>query len=191
MTAYTLFGQTGGATPAANTGNVTLGCEFEVASSVSLTGIWWNSPASAVALPSACAIYDQAAGTQASGTLDSSPSWSGAAGSGWVKCSYGGAVTLISGKKYYVCVYNGSGTLWYASTTAYFTTGAGASGITNGPLSAPNNSSSAAGQNVAASGPGSISFPTINEAGKCYFVDVEVTVSSVSPAGLLMAAGIV
>lgn len=186
MSIYTLFGQSGTAGAATGTASITICCQFSVNTTIPLTGIWWNSPTSAVALPTACAIFDNTSQTEVTGTLNSSPTWSGAAGSGWVKCTYNGSVSLTSGHIYFVAVYNNSGTLWFASTAGYWTTGPGASGITNGPLSAPNNAGAVIGQDSVASGPTSIAFPEFTESGKNYWVDVEL--STKTPSGLMMVA---
>src|SRR5208282_4724570 len=70
-----------------------------------------------------------------------SPSWSGAAGSGWVQASFASAPVLPVGK-YRIAVFNSNGTLggWNAkdSVTGAFATGNYQFGIQNGPISAPN-----------------------------------------------------
>ena len=57
--------------------------------------IWFYSPpaVSPPALPTRCAIWDVRTRLVVPGTDNSSPAWSGAAGSGWVACPYAG-VTL-------------------------------------------------------------------------------------------------
>ena len=72
----------------------TFGTFFTLSRSASLTGIWVYSGASDATLPTACGIFDVATQAIVPGTLNTSPSWSGALGSGWVKCPFGGAVTL-------------------------------------------------------------------------------------------------
>jgi len=186
MTAYTLFRQ---GTAGGNAGNPTaenFGCQFAVSQACALTGIWWSSPSGADALPDACAIY--VAGTQAlvAGTQNSSPSWSGAAASGWVKCTYSGSVILSAGTNYVVVVHGkGVSSGWYGKTTSYWTSGAGASGVTNGPLSAPDNAAAVIGQDLVVSG-ASLAFPSGSSSGSNYWVDVEVTPATAGPA-LLMA----
>jgi len=87
-------------------------------------------------LPSQCAIWNVATQTVVAGTNNTSPSWSGAAGSGWVSCSYSG-VTLPAGN-YKTSVYYGGGKTFYQEDVKYFSSGPGANGITAGPLSSPN-----------------------------------------------------
>lgn len=203
MTAFTLFSQGNlGIGSNTSTAKLTIGCQFAVSQAVTLTGIWWFSPPGALGLPSACAVFDIGAAGIVSGTLNSSPSWAGGGANSWNKCSYPGTTTLVSGKKYQVCIYC-DGTVsgnWFSSVAGYWTTGPGASGITNGPLSAPNNASSAGGQDMVQSGQPSIGLPNITENGKNYGVDVEVTLAAAASAAAdpvatyvpaLIAAGII
>jgi len=135
MSSYTLFAQgaTGGHDDS-DSGTQTLGTVFTVSSSVALTGIWqWSAPG-CTKLPAACAVWNQGTGLVVAGTQNNSPSWSGAAGSGWIKCSYDGSVTLTQGVTYNVSTWNSTGTggEWYGITV-----GSWAGGITNGPLACP------------------------------------------------------
>ena len=110
------------------------------------------------------------------GTDNTSPSWSGAAGSGWVSCAYSG-VTLPAGD-YKVAVFYGGGSKWYQVTTSYWGSGGpGASGITAGPLTAPG-PSAATSPGQGTYNPGSWAYPQSYGSGgngENYWVDVEVT----------------
>lgn len=164
----------------------TLGNEFSVSQNMALTGIWFIGPAASVILPSKCGIWDISTGLTVTGTVNASPGWSGAAGSGWVKCSYDGSVILVPGKKYYTSVFSAGGSTWRSNTAGYWTSGGdGASGISNGPLSAPNNASTAAGQSMASAAD---SFPNISGAAQNFWVDVEVS-DPVIPVPGLSGAG--
>lgn len=180
-TAYTLHSQGSyGLGNGGSSSGFTLGTQFSVSQAMNLTGIWWYSGPSAAVLPTACCLWDAGTGTQIPGTLNSSPSWSGAAGSGWVKCSYSGPV-LSSGTNYVVSVfYNGGSVNWYYDLAGYWTTGAGSSGLTHGPLSAPNSASAVNGQAVFVASSGSIAFPNTTTGGYDFGVDVEVTGASLS-----------
>lgn len=180
MTAYTLFSQANLGIGAGASARLTIGCEFEVSQSVGLTGIWWFAPTGTTGLPSQTCVFDILAASIVTGTLNTSPSWSGAGANAWNKVAYDGSVTLVSGKKYQVAVFADGAVAgnWFASVAGYWTTGPGASGIANGPLSAPNNASSNGGQDMVQSGGLSITLPNISENGKNYGVDVEVTVPS-------------
>ena len=188
MTAYTLFsGNAHGLGNGGSTSGNTLGVEFEVSQTVQLTGIWWYSGPSATVLPTACCLFDANAGTQIAGTLNSSPSWSGAAGSGWVKCTYAGP-NLSSGTKYVSAVYYGGGSLnWYYDLSGYWTSGGGSAGITNGPLSAPNSAGAVNGQAVYNPGTSGIAFPNSTVTGYDFGVDVEVTPAAAVAGALPLA----
>lgn len=182
MTTYTVLQGQGSPASATGSSNITICLQFSVSQAVPLTGIPWFSASGAVALPSACCIFDNATQLPVTGTLKNSPSWSGAAASGLVTCAYDGSVILQPGHVYFSAVYNGTSQLWFGSLAGVWTTGIGASGLTNGPLSAPNNASAVVGQCCVASGPVGISFPTFTESGKNYGVDVEVTLNPPSAA---------
>ncbi len=162
-----------------DTTGYTLATEFQLSKPCALDDIWYYSAAGAAALPTRCAIWNVSSQSVVSGTDNSSPAWSGAAGSGWVSCAYSG-ITLPAGD-YKVAVFYGGGSEWYLATNGYWATGGpGAGGITAGPVSAPGTS--------AATSPGqgtynyaSWAYPQTYASagdGECYWVDVEVTPTS-------------
>jgi hypothetical protein len=121
--------------------NYDVATEFALSQPCSLSKVWYYSPPGTAQLATAANVWNITGGGL-SGTLaatNASPSWSGAAGSGWVSCPISG--TLGAGK-YKVSVYNSAGTPdgWSAkdANSDYWRNGAAASGITWGPLSAPN-----------------------------------------------------
>jgi len=178
VSAYTLFAQ---AVTLANAGNaspqLTFTTEFTLTSAASLTGIWFYSPSGAAGLPDQCVLFDTSTQAEVSGTLNASPSWSGAAASGWVKCSYSG-VALTSGHTYLAAVHvPPASSDGYGKTAAFWTTGTGSGGIVSGPLSAPNYSTSTL-QGAVASGQSTITYPTITESGAWFGVDVEVSTAT-------------
>ena len=75
-------------------------------------------PARVSALPSRCAIWNVTTQAVVPGTDNTSPSWSGTAGSGWVACAYSG-VTLPAGD-YKVSVYYGGGQRFYTEERRLF-----------------------------------------------------------------------
>jgi hypothetical protein len=188
MTAYTLLSAYS-APNANNAGaNLTLTTLFTVSEAVPLTGIWFDSPSGAGGLPDACCIYTVSTQAQLSGTLKNSPTWSGAAGSGRIKCSYSGSVILAAGVSYLVAVHLPSSVAdGYGKVAGFWASGAGASGLSSGPLSAPSYASNSLQGNVQ-SGSGTIAYPTVGESGAWYGTDVEVTPAS--GATLLMATGL-
>ena len=75
MTAYTLFGQSGGGTITVDDNAYTFGVQFSVSQAATLTGIWWYSPSGAGALPTVIALY---AVTGTALVHSETASWSGA-----------------------------------------------------------------------------------------------------------------
>ena len=162
-----------------DTSSYTLATEFELTEPCTLDNIWFYSQAGAAALPVRCAIWDVGSQSEVPGTDNNPPAWSGAAGSGWVSCSYSG-VTLPAGD-YKVAVFYGGGSQWYVATNGYWGSGGvGGNGITTGPVTAPASS--------AATSPGQGTYNYASWAypqsyasggdGECYWVDVEVTPAS-------------
>lgn len=159
----------------------TFGTEFLLSEACTLSTIWFYSPpaVSPPALPTICAIWDVKTQQVVSGTQNSAPSWSGAAGSGWVACEYSG-VSLPAGD-YKVSVYTPGGSdNFYQETEAYWGTGAGANGITSGPLTAPNTANATAPGQVTYYH-GAFAYPDTYDsefAGQNRWVDIEVTPST-------------
>lgn len=119
--------------------NYELATEFKLSQSCTLDKIWFYSPACTKQLPTDCGIWDVPTQTLVSGTHSTSPSWSGAAGSGWVSCAYTG-ITLAAGD-YKAAVLNAAANpdQWSSTTLDYWANpGPGQGGIKFGPLSAPN-----------------------------------------------------
>jgi hypothetical protein len=166
--------------------NFTLATEFTLSGYCALDRIWFYSPPGTTQLPTGCGIWDVSAQSVVAGTGKSSPSWSGAAGSGWISCDYSSAgVTLVPGLSYKVAVVNGAAdpVSWNSATINYWSTGLGSGGISNGPLFAPNETAaSSPGQSTYNQG-SAFSYPGTYDTGGApnYWVDVEVTPSSASP----------
>lgn len=164
----------------------TLGMQFSLTQAAPLTGIWFYSGNGATVLPTGCCIFQMTGsgtGTVVPGTENDSPSWSGAAASGWVKCSYSGSVVLAAGTSYKVAIFKpGGSTLVYSAITHYWDgTGTGAGGLVGGILSAPNNASGDGGQDTFITGVGVLTYPNTSFNASNYLVDVEVT--PFAPAG--------
>jgi hypothetical protein len=159
-----------------DTTGYTLATEFQLSQSCTLDNIWFYSSSGAAALPTKCAIWDVSSQSVVSGTENDSPTWSGAAASGWVACAYSG-VTLPTGD-YKVAVFYGGGSSWYQVTVDYWGTGGpGANGITAGPVTAPG-LSAATSPGQATYNPGSWAYPLSygsGSNGENFWVDVEVT----------------
>lgn len=158
-----------------DTTGYTLATEFKLARPCTLERLWYYSTPGAHALPTRCAIWNVGSQTVAGGTDSASPSWSGAAGSGWVSCSYSG-VTLPAGD-YKAAVFYGGGSQWYQTNVNYWASGPGADGITAGPVTAPG-TSAATGPGQGTYNVGSWGYPQTYSAdgnGENYWVDIEVT----------------
>ena len=161
-----------------DTTGYTLATEFRLSQSCTLGNIWFYSASGAGALPTRCAIWNVSSQSVVTGTDQTSPSWSGAAGSGWVACPYSG-VTLPAGD-YKVAVFYAGGSKWYQTAVGYWASGGpGASGITAGPLTAPG-TSSATSPGQSTYNKGSWAYPNTYESGaqgENYWIDAEVTPS--------------
>ena len=139
--------------------NYNIATEFALSQACSLNKIWYYSPAGTAQLATACGIWSitspGTSGTKVAGST--SPTWSAAAASGWVSCSFTG-VTLPAGK-YKVAVFNGAAAPdgWSVkdSNSDYWRAGDGGSGITWGPLSAPGLSNASTAFNYNGSDAGS------------------------------------
>jgi hypothetical protein len=188
MAVYTLFGQP--ANPASlisDTSAYTMGVQFVTSQPATLTAIWFFSASGAVSVPGTIALFT--ANGAGSGTLVTSQaaSWSGAAGSGWVRAPFTTPPSLTANQKYKACILDNASSLFYSSTGHYWDTGAGQNGIASGPLSAPNAAGSFDGQDSFFTG-GSLTYPTSQFSASNYWVDPEITVSAATPSGLLMAS---
>ena len=155
-----------------------LATEFTLSASCTLDKIWFYSPANAQALPTQCAIWNVSTQAVVSGTDNTAPAWSGAAGSGWVSCAYSG-VTLPAGD-YKVSVFYGGGSTWFLVTLPYWNGGGpGTNGITNGPLTAPG-VANATNSGQGTYNQGTWAYPATygtGADGENFWVDVEVTPS--------------
>lgn len=188
MTVYTLFGQP--ASPAAlvsDSNAYTMGVQFSDSNTGdTLTGIWFFSAAGAASLPDTIALY------AVSGTSlvhSESASWSGAAGSGWVRAPFATPPALTSGASYKGAagIASPAGN-WYSATSHYWDTGAGAGGVTSGPLTAPNDAGSSPGQDSFHALGIDPAYPDASFNATNYWVDVEVTTAGPPPPPLVQQA---
>jgi hypothetical protein len=187
--------------------------EFSLSQSCVLDNIWYYSSAGAASLATWAGVYSVTGAD--SGVLKAvvtSPSWSGVAGSGWVKTAVADS-TLPAGN-YKVAVYNSAGASggWSPkdASSSYWVTGAGSGGITWGPVSAPDVSAASAAYEYDAAGagntpaystadgstePGQATFAItgpqypylyVDELAQNYWVDAEVT--PVAQGGVVFSA---
>lgn len=182
MPVYTLFGRQSVTGSAGDPEAYTLGTQFSASVSGALTAIGFYSPALAVVLPQTIALY---AVTGTSLVHSESASWSGAPASGWVRAAFATPPLLSAATSYKAVVLQDTAALWYDGTAShYWDTGAGSGGITNGPLSAPNNAGASPGQASFNQG-AALTYPGSSFHASNYWVDVEFTTPS---SGLLMAS---
>lgn len=174
MTVLTLFSQAAtGSSIAADSTDYTMGVQFTVGSSgCTLTGVYFYSASGAVNLPGTIALW------AVSGTSlvhSEAASWSGAAGSGWVRAAFASPPSLTSGTNYKASVTRGNGGSgnWYSATSGYWAT----NGASNGTLSAPNNAGATPGQDSFHVGTAA-TWPDTSGNGSNYWVDPEVTTPS-------------
>jgi hypothetical protein len=92
--------------------------------SCALNKIWYYSPGGTTQLATECGVWDLS--NRALVVTDSSPSWSGVAGSGWVSCSFSGQI--LAAGKYRVAVYKRGQQPQVAGVPSNCTTGIPASG---------------------------------------------------------------
>lgn len=179
-------------TQVTDVGSYTFGNQFSLSQQARLTGIWFYSPQAlgtlpaAATVPTSCGIYRAADPSAGQGQLlvqNSAPTWSGAAGSGWIKCTFDGGVTLFPSINYKVCVQTNGGTSFYTATSNYWSSGPGASGITTGIITAPNNASADGGQSTYTTpSTGSVlTYPDTANSAENLWVDVEVTTGIPAP----------
>lgn len=175
MNVYTLFGQAGtGGVLQSDHSAQTQGVQFSVSSPCTLTAIWFYSKTGSGDLPATVGVY-QVTGT-GTGTLvhSETASWSGAAASGWVRAPFSSPPSLAVGTNYKAVTFHVAGAFnFYSESDNYWSSGAGSAGITNGPLSAPNNAGADVGQDTFHSGT-PITYPASTFSSANYWIDPEV-----------------
>ena len=164
--------------------NFTLATEFSLSKACKVNNIWFYSPSGVTQLPTEIGVY-QVSGTSLVAS-NVSPSWSGAAGSGWMHAAMGGNVVLSPGVNYKVVVFNGAGSpaIWNAAVANYWSgSGFGTGGLVSGPITAPNAAGATPGQESYNLG-GTIAYPNTIAGPFHYGTDIELT--PLSGSGLLI-----
>lgn len=196
VTTYDLFGQPAGfSTLAVDPTDYTMGVQWSVALSggqtAILTGIRFFSPPGATVRPVTIALWAVSGRSliHSEGTGVSPIAWSGAAGSGWITATFASPPVLSSGVAYKGSIFDNHGVNFYGAVGAYWSTGPGASGITSGPLSAPNNAGGDGGQDTFTAAV-TLTYPLTSSNAANYGVDVVVQVTSPAVvAGNQLASG--
>jgi len=115
--------------------NYILGTEITYASTVNLQSIRYYSPAAATQLATDALLWKVSGQSIVAGTHLTSPTWSGAAGSGWVQADYPAPVAVPPGDyKISIANLNPSPGVFNATTGNYFINGFGTSDIVSGPI---------------------------------------------------------
>lgn len=158
----------------------TLGCEFFPTSVCWLTALWYfRFNSSATAVPPVGVWSVNAGGT--TGNLVTSLTFTTSASTGWRSQNLPTPVKLTPGTSYRVGVYYSN--LIFAYDGAYWLSGPGASGVTSGPISAPNHTNAVGGRQ------GPIHFVNTNvgltfpEADGNQWYGADVSVTDVDPFG--------
>lgn len=178
MTDYSIFQAQTGPGSASVDGAVTLGTEFYITSTGYAKALRCWRADTTITGAIVGQVYDVASGTAVSGT---NVTFS-VSGTGWLTANMTTPVSLTISTRYRAAVFFPSN---YSATSGYWSTGAGASGITNGPLTAPSSGggptqSSTQGSFTYGS---SIAFPSSTFGSSGYWVDVIVTDSISSVVG--------
>jgi uncharacterized protein DUF4082 len=176
VTVYRLWPSTDGAPTDEGTDPINLGTEIILSATGWVTALHMWRATLAETGPVTGAVYNVVTGVQVAGT---SVTYS-LSGTGWQTATLVAPVQLTAGVRYIAVVHH---TDRYAGTGSYWTSGPGASGITNGILSAPPNSavtSAPVGQGRYDES-GTIAAPTSTFSGGGYWADLSVT--DEDPAG--------
>lgn len=147
----------------------TVGLEFSVSGPGVLGGLWLWSPSgeSLTSLPTEIALYTVSGSTL---VTSNTPSWSGAAGSGWVYAAFAGPPTLTASTDYMACVFGAAASFGYDSSFTWPVTSSPITGVNGGYYSTTS---------------GSLAYPSSQQAGWNWWVDV-----SFSPSALTATASL-
>lgn len=152
----------------------TAGLRFSVSQASTLGAIWLDSSSGITALPSTIALYD----TAGSGTLihSETASWSGSAGSGWIRAAFSSAPTLSTGVTYMAVIFaTGAASYGYDTGFTWPVTVSPITGLDGGWYNLS----------------GSLAYP--NSQGGTdwnWYIDVEVTPSGVTSTGSVSMVGL-
>lgn len=197
---YRLWPSTTGGVLFNNVGTSDLGVEFYVIEPASLAGYWWWCPPGGIQIVNQLSFRLYSVITGTTGTLVDETTVSTATPltlNAWNWIPLGSLVALSVGSAsvnhYRASVtYGGGGQKHYASTISYWTTGAGAAGVTTGPLTAPNAAGAIGGIQGSYNEPTTGSMPASENLNANYWLDVQISsTSAFCVAGLPAAAGAV
>jgi hypothetical protein len=168
--------------------NFTLATEFSLSVPCTVNNAWFYSPPGLTQLPTGVGVFRIS--DQALVASNNSPSWSGAAGAGWVSAPLAGL--LAAGTGYKIAILNGAASpaIWNFQLANYWSAGFGSAGLTAGPVTAPNSAGSAGGGQETFNTGAALTYPASNVGPFHYGTDIEVTpVPPAAPGGNQFAAG--
>jgi len=157
---------------------VNLGTEMVLAATAWIKAIRYWSPGGNVDVHTGC-VYDMSTQTAVAGTTVTFPS---ATGPGWQTAVLATPVQVSAG--HYKPTVNHPPNSTYAADGAYWSTGAGASGITNGILSAPNAASATGGMQGTYHYAPSLTYPDAEFNSSGYWIDWVVSDTDPAAGGL-------
>ena len=173
---YTLFSQASESLTGPGAYESSAGLELTVSEACTLDGIWLYSPPgeSLTALPTEIALYEVSGSSL---VTSQAPSWSGAAGSGWVYAAFSSPPALAAGTDYMAVIFGPAASFGYSSGYSW--------PVTSGPLTGVSGGWYATGSSLA--------YPASQESGWNWWIDVQVTPpgSAGSPPPGLLTASIV
>lgn len=182
--AYRLFLNDNGPAALSDAYAISLSMEFTVSADCEVTHLHYWRGASDVPSGQAGRIYQVG-----NSTALASVNFASDVGVGWQTAALSTPLALSAGTSYFVTVYFPTGR--FASTANFWDTGAGASGRTNGILSAPNNASATSGIGQSPFSFGIDAYPySAAVSATNYWVDVTVRVNdiTVTPAAATCSA---
>lgn len=167
-------GSTAGPALSADPTSYTFGVQISVSQNCVLNAVRFFSPTGAAVLPQTIGVYQvTGAGT---GTLvhSESATWSGAAGSGWVRAKFSAPPALVTGTQYKVVVLQNTGANWYGTFSHYWSTVVPSSGsLVSGIITAPGNAGADGGQCTFNMG-AALTYPTSSFNESNYYISPEV-----------------
>lgn len=183
MTTYRLWPSTNGPSVVSDTSTTDLGTQFNVTQpNVSFDGYWWWCPTSG---DTSTADVTFKLWTTTNGTTGTLVSGSTLAGSGtfsagaWNFQELHAPVPLTQGTSYVASItYTGSSN-HYGATSAYWFSGGGAAGITNGPLTAPSSPAATGGIQGSFNEPSTGAIPSTEFNDSNYWLDVQVSTAPI------------
>lgn len=179
MAEHRLWPSTNGAGDVNYGSAVTIATEIYVTSDRWIKSFWFYRTSTAIN-PTAIRLYQVVSAATGTAVTDTGFTLTAFSGTGWKEIVLPQPVPLTANVRYQVAMFFPA-TSNCPVTAGYWTTGAGSTGLTNGPLVAPRNSAATGLYQGRFKFATSISYPTENNtAGDCRWIDL--TVTDVNPA---------